>query len=76
MESKTEINGTANQTLPIGKYTLIGVDVDTTGRRLIDEVIFFFLLNKIQKLIIYKFFFFFRLFIWLLIHQMHNLDNI
>lgn len=25
-------------TLPKGKYTLVGIDVDTTGRRLIDEV--------------------------------------
>lgn len=38
-------NGTAvvNQnvtlkTLPKGKYTLVGIDIDTTGRRLIDEV--------------------------------------
>lgn len=26
------------QTLPKGKYTLVGIDIDTTGRRLIDEV--------------------------------------
>lgn len=24
--------------LPKGKYTLVGIDIDTTGRRLIDEV--------------------------------------
>lgn len=27
--------------LPKGKYILVSVDVDTTGRRLIDEVSFF-----------------------------------
>lgn len=26
-------------TLPKGKYTLVGIDVDTTGRRLIDEIV-------------------------------------
>lgn len=26
------------QTVPKGKYTLVGIDIDTTGRRLIDEV--------------------------------------
>ena len=25
--------------LPHGKYTVIGVDIDTTGRRLIDEIV-------------------------------------
>lgn len=36
----TAINGLANNntTLPVGRYILVGVDVDTTGRRLIDEV--------------------------------------
>lgn len=32
-------NGNNNiTTLPKGKYTLVGIDIDTTGRRLIDEV--------------------------------------
>lgn len=26
-------------TLPRGKYTLVGIDIDTTGRRLIDEIV-------------------------------------
>ncbi|XP_037941876.1 maternal protein exuperantia-like [Teleopsis dalmanni] len=25
--------------LPSGKYTLVGIDIDTTGRRLIDEIV-------------------------------------
>lgn len=28
-----------NEPLPRGNYTLVGVDVDTTGRRLIDEIV-------------------------------------
>uniref|UniRef100_A0A1A9ZNK7 Uncharacterized protein n=1 Tax=Glossina pallidipes TaxID=7398 RepID=A0A1A9ZNK7_GLOPL len=37
----TAINGLANNntTLPVGRYILVGVDVDTTGRRLIDEIV-------------------------------------
>uniref|UniRef100_A0A1A9USI3 Uncharacterized protein n=1 Tax=Glossina austeni TaxID=7395 RepID=A0A1A9USI3_GLOAU len=37
----TAINGIANNntTLPVGRYILVGVDVDTTGRRLIDEIV-------------------------------------
>lgn len=36
-------NGTVSatnvsKTLAKGKYTLVGIDIDTTGRRLIDEV--------------------------------------
>ncbi|XP_023292503.2 maternal protein exuperantia [Lucilia cuprina] len=27
------------KTLPKGKYTLVGIDIDTTGRRLIDEIV-------------------------------------
>ncbi|XP_017025259.1 maternal protein exuperantia [Drosophila kikkawai] len=26
-------------TLPVGKYLLVGIDIDTTGRRLIDEIV-------------------------------------
>lgn len=26
--------------LPKGKYTFVGIDVDATGRRILDEVIF------------------------------------
>lgn len=29
----------ANEPLPKGNYTLVGIDVDTTGRRLIDEIV-------------------------------------
>ncbi|XP_004526486.1 maternal protein exuperantia [Ceratitis capitata] len=37
-------NGTVNEanaskTLAKGKYTLVGIDIDTTGRRLIDEIV-------------------------------------
>lgn len=35
-------SGSANNStnvLPKGKYTLVGVDIDTTGRRLIDEIV-------------------------------------
>lgn len=32
----------SSNNLPKGKYTLVSVDVDTTGRRLIDEVSFCF----------------------------------
>lgn len=28
-------------TIPEGKYTYVGVDIDTTGRRILDEVRFF-----------------------------------
>lgn len=28
-----------NETLPDGKYTYVGVDIDATGRRILDEVI-------------------------------------
>lgn len=31
----------AENTIPKGKYTFIGVDIDTTGRRILDEVEFF-----------------------------------
>ena len=31
--------GHPDDTIPKGNYTFIGLDVDTTGRRLIDEVI-------------------------------------
>lgn len=30
-------------TIPKGKYTYVGVDIDTTGRRILDEVRFFWL---------------------------------
>uniref|UniRef100_A0A1A9WJN4 Uncharacterized protein n=1 Tax=Glossina brevipalpis TaxID=37001 RepID=A0A1A9WJN4_9MUSC len=35
------INGLPNNniTLPLGRYILVGVDIDTTGRRLIDEIV-------------------------------------
>lgn len=40
----TSANCTTNgvmpfKTLPEGKYTLVGIDIDTTGRRLIDEIV-------------------------------------
>uniref|UniRef100_A0AAG5DIP7 Exuperantia SAM-like domain-containing protein n=1 Tax=Anopheles atroparvus TaxID=41427 RepID=A0AAG5DIP7_ANOAO len=35
---KTDVSINANP-LPYGKYTLIGIDIDTTGRRLIDEIV-------------------------------------
>lgn len=28
-----------SKSLPRGKYTLVGIDIDTTGRRLIDEIV-------------------------------------
>lgn len=28
----------AENTVPKGKYTFIGIDIDTTGRRILDEV--------------------------------------
>lgn len=28
----------AENTIPKGKYTYVGVDIDTTGRRILDEV--------------------------------------
>lgn len=30
----------AENTIPKGKYTFIGIDIDTTGRRILDEVRF------------------------------------
>lgn len=30
----------AEHTIPKGKYTFVGVDIDTTGRRILDEVRF------------------------------------
>lgn len=36
--------------LPSGKYTLVGIDVDTTGRRLIDEVGFLFFLENLIEI--------------------------
>lgn len=42
----TEIQ--AENTIPNGKYTFVGIDIDTTGRRILDEVIYkdiFFDLN-------------------------------
>ncbi|XP_052894117.1 maternal protein exuperantia-2-like [Anopheles moucheti] len=35
---KTDLSINTNP-LPHGKYTLIGIDIDTTGRRLIDEIV-------------------------------------
>ncbi|KFB51614.1 AGAP007364-PA-like protein [Anopheles sinensis] len=35
---KTDVSINVNP-LPHGKYTLIGIDIDTTGRRLIDEIV-------------------------------------
>ncbi|XP_050074203.1 maternal protein exuperantia-like [Anopheles maculipalpis] len=35
---KTDVSINTNP-LPHGKYTLIGIDIDTTGRRLIDEIV-------------------------------------
>uniref|UniRef100_A0A182UF30 Exuperantia RNAse H-like domain-containing protein n=1 Tax=Anopheles melas TaxID=34690 RepID=A0A182UF30_9DIPT len=35
---KTDLSINTNP-LPHGKYTLIGLDIDTTGRRLIDEIV-------------------------------------
>lgn len=42
-------------TIPKGKYTYIGVDIDTTGRRILDEVRFFrvFFFNKSLFLIFF-----------------------
>ncbi|XP_067631366.1 maternal protein exuperantia [Eurosta solidaginis] len=37
--SNGAINVAANKTLPEGKYTVVGIDIDTTGRRLIDEIV-------------------------------------
>lgn len=34
----TEIQ--AENTIPNGKYTFVGIDIDTTGRRILDEVIY------------------------------------
>lgn len=31
----------SENTIPKGKYSFIGVDIDTTGRRILDEVTFF-----------------------------------
>lgn len=28
----------AENTIPNGKYTFVGIDIDTTGRRILDEV--------------------------------------
>lgn len=28
----------SENSLPAGKYTFVGVDIDTTGRRILDEV--------------------------------------
>lgn len=28
----------AENTIPKGKYTFVGIDIDTTGRRILDEV--------------------------------------
>lgn len=30
----------AETSLPKGKYTFVGVDIDTTGRRILDEVFY------------------------------------
>lgn len=35
---RTDVSINTNP-LPYGKYTLIGIDIDTTGRRLIDEIV-------------------------------------
>ncbi|GBP97412.1 Maternal protein exuperantia-1 [Eumeta japonica] len=38
-ETKRCIDNLTLKSLPKGKYTLVGIDIDTTGRRLIDEII-------------------------------------
>lgn len=37
-ETASSNQNVALKTLPKGKYTLVAIDIDTTGRRLIDEV--------------------------------------
>lgn len=34
----------AENTIPKAKYTFVGVDIDTTGRRILDEVWFFLII--------------------------------
>lgn len=38
VEGISLIDRVAGKLHPKGKYTLVGIDIDTTGRRLIDEV--------------------------------------
>lgn len=40
VETKTPVTSNKEECeLPRGNYTLIGIDIDTTGRRLIDEIV-------------------------------------
>lgn len=38
-ESPKQQRRSRSKSLPRGKYTLVGIDIDTTGRRLIDEIV-------------------------------------
>lgn len=38
-EVKSSIDHVTLKSLPKGKYTIVGIDIDTTGRRLIDEIV-------------------------------------
>lgn len=72
----------AENDFPNGKYTFIGVDIDTTGRRILDEVNCKINQNaplQFQRKIIHKnmvYYFFHRLYIWPRILQRSNLINL